>query len=42
MELYVGLQFWALLASGQIVMRKADGWETLAEPPSEQGIDLAA
>ena len=22
--------FWALLASGQIVMRKVDGWQTLA------------
>jgi putative transposase len=34
--------FWALLASGQIVMRKVDGWETLAEKPSDQIIDLAA
>lgn len=34
--------FWALLASGQIVMRKVDGWETLAEPLSNQPIDLAA
>ena len=33
--------FWALLASGQIVMRKVDGWETLAEPLSAS-IDLAA
>ena len=24
--------FWALLASGQITMRKVDGWQTLAEP----------
>jgi putative transposase len=33
--------FWALLASGQITMRKVDGWQTLAEtaPPP---IDLAA
>lgn len=23
--------FWAMLASGQIVMRKVNGWETLAE-----------
>src|SRR3712207_8418729 len=23
--------FWALLASGQITMRKVDGWQTLAE-----------
>jgi putative transposase len=34
--------FWALLASGQIVMRKVDGWKTLAEQPSPQCIDLAA
>jgi len=34
--------FWALLASGQIVMRKVDGWETLAEPLSATSIDLAA
>lgn len=34
--------FWALLASGQIIMRKVDGWRTLAEKPSGQPIDLAA
>ena len=34
--------FWALLASTQIVMRKVDGWETLAEPLSATPIDLAA
>jgi putative transposase len=34
--------FWALLASGQIVMRKVDGWPTLSEKPSDQIIDLAA
>jgi putative transposase len=33
--------FWALLASGQITMRKVDGWQTLAEP-ADQPIDLAA
>jgi len=33
--------FWGLLASGQITMRKVDGWETLAEQPTEL-IDLAA
>ena len=33
--------FWALLASGQITMRKVDGWESL-EQPSKQVIDLAA
>jgi putative transposase len=34
--------FWALLASGQITMRKVDGWQTLAERPAPQCIDLAA
>ena len=34
--------FWALLASGQITMRKVDGWQTLAEKPDNQIIDLAA
>ena len=34
--------FWALLASGQITMRKVDGWQTLAEKPANQTIDLAA
>ena len=34
--------FWALLASGQINMRKVDGWQTLAIKPIEQPIDLAA
>jgi putative transposase len=34
--------FWALLASGQITMRKVDGWRSLAEKPSDQIIDLAA
>jgi transposase-like protein len=34
--------FWALLASGQINMRKVDGWKTLATPPIDQPIDLAA
>jgi len=34
--------FWALLASGQITMRKVDGWESLSEKPSDQIIDLAA
>ena len=31
----------ALLASGQITMRKVDGWQTLAEKPPDQIIDLA-
>jgi hypothetical protein len=34
--------FWALLASGQITMRKVAGWQSLAERPSDQPIDLAA
>jgi transposase-like protein len=34
--------FWALLASGQITMRKVDGWRSLAEKPSDPIIDLAA
>ena len=34
--------FWALLASGQINMRKVDGWHTLATAPIDQPIDLAA
>jgi putative transposase len=34
--------FWALLASGQINMRKVDGWQTLATKPIDQLIDLAA
>lgn len=34
--------FWALLASGQINMRKVDGWQTLATRPADPSIDLAA
>jgi putative transposase len=35
--------FWALVASGQITMRKVDGWQTLAEPPAPSvPVDLAA
>ena len=34
--------FWALLASGQITMRKVDGWQTLAERPADLPVDLAA
>ena len=32
--------FWALLASGQITLRKIDGWQSLAQPPAR--LDLAA
>ncbi|EIM31262.1 transposase [Microvirga lotononidis] len=35
--------FWALLASGQITMRKVDGWKTLTQASAPQeAIDLAA
>jgi len=34
--------FWALLASGQITMRKVDGWQTLPEKLIPRCIDLAA
>jgi putative transposase len=34
--------FWALLASGQITMRKVDGWPTIAQRVADQTIDLAA
>ncbi len=34
--------FWALLASGQINMRRVDGWHTLAFKLTDQPVDLAA
>ena len=34
--------FWALMASGQITMRRVDGWQTLDLAPVEQPLDLAA
>ena len=34
--------FWALLASGQITLRKVDGWQSLHVAPAEQILDLAA
>ena len=34
--------FWALLAAGQITMRKVDGWETLTQKPADKAVDLAA
>jgi len=35
--------FWSLMASGQITMRKVDGWETLAQPLADPiPVDLAA
>jgi putative transposase len=33
---------WALLASGQVTMRKSDGRQTLAERPGDLPVDLAA
>jgi len=34
--------FWALLAGGQIHMRKVDGWQTLAAPIADQPIERTA
>jgi len=35
--------FWALLASGQVTMRKIDGWQTLADKPTPVApLELAA
>jgi putative transposase len=34
--------FWALLASGQITMRKVDGWHTIGQPIAKCVVDLAA
>jgi hypothetical protein len=33
--------FWALLASGQITMRKVDGWLSLTHKLADKPIDLA-
>ena len=38
----VPMLLWALLASGQIQMRKVDGWETLSQPLKPMPLDLAA
>jgi transposase-like protein len=38
----VPMLLWALLASGQIQMRKVDGWETLSQPIEPMLLDLAA
>ena len=38
----VPMLLWALMASGQIQMRKVDGWETLAQPIVPISLDLAA
>ena len=34
--------FWALMASGQITMRRVDGWQTLDQAPANQALELAA
>jgi putative transposase len=34
--------FWALLAAGQITMRKVDGWHTLTRKLADEPVDLAA
>jgi len=34
--------FWALLASGQITLRKVNGWKTLHVAPAKQILELAA
>ncbi len=34
--------FWALMASGQITLRRIDGWRTLQKEPDRQPLDLAA
>jgi len=33
---------WALLASGQISLRRVDGWDTFHVPPAELNLDRAA
>jgi transposase-like protein len=38
----VPMLLWALLASGQIAMRKVDGWETLSQPIEPSALDQAA
>lgn len=38
----VPMLLWALLASGQIQMRKVGGWETLSQPIEPIALDLAA
>jgi putative transposase len=34
--------FWALLASGQISLRRVDGWDSFHVPPAEHHLNLAA
>ena len=32
--------FWALLAAGQITMRKVDGWQTVSQNIADKPVDL--
>ena len=36
------MMFWALMASGQITMRRVDGWQTLDHELVKRPLDLAA
>ncbi len=38
----VPMLLWALMASGQIIMRKVDGWETLSQAVADAPLDQAA
>ena len=38
----VPMLLWALLASGQITMRKVDGWETLSQLIEPAALDRVA
>jgi len=38
----VPMLLWALMASGQIHMRKVDGWETLGQTIADETLDRAA
>jgi transposase-like protein len=38
----VPMLLWTLLASGQITMRKVDGWQTVAQPIEPMTLDLVA
>ncbi len=41
-SIHGSMLFWALLASGQINMRKVDGWQTLSTKLIDQQMDIAA
>jgi hypothetical protein len=36
------MQFWAPMAPGHMALRKVDTWQSLAEKPCDQIIDLDA